>query len=206
MAPHFILEELVSLEELSVKFDLVLVDRKSDEQKSTEYLKLNPAGRIPTLLSADLVLFESPAICIYLAEQHPEANLMPVIGTPERAKFYQWMMYLTNTVQAELMIYFYPEKHTQDQSSIEAIRTQQEIRVTEMFELLDKEIGCNEFLVGEHVTACDYFLLMLAIWADEFDKPPLAFDNLARYVKNLTKRKAVQKVCATEYINLDDYR
>jgi glutathione S-transferase len=190
---------------LGVDFELVLVDRQTDAQKSVEYLKLNPNGRIPTLVDNQLVLFESPAICIYLAEQHSSKNLIPAIGTLARAKFYQWMMYLTNTVQAELMIYFYPEKHTQDKNSIEAIRKQQEFRVTEMFKLLDQEIGDKDFLVGNTATACDYFLLMLSIWADEFDKPPLAFKNLARYLKRLTQRDAVKQVCATEFISLDAY-
>ena len=196
MAAHFMLEEL------GVEFELMLVDRKTNAQKSKQYLALNPAGRIPTLIHGELVLFESPAICLYLAEQHPEAELIPTPGTPERAKFHQWLMYLTNTLQAELMVYFYPEKHTQDKSSVESIRDQQELRVTEMFALLDSEIGDNSFLVGNHITACDYFLLMLAIWADEFKKPPLAFKNLGRYLKDLTERKAVHKVCKTENLSL----
>lgn len=59
----------------------MLVDRETEAQKSEQYLALNPMGRIPTLVDADLVLFESPAICLYLAEQHPEAKLIA-----ERAK------------------------------------------------------------------------------------------------------------------------
>jgi len=199
MAPHFVLEEL------GVEFELITVDRKSEAQKSKEYLALNPAGRIPTLVNDELVLFESPAICVYLAEKHPSSKLIPPIGTVDRAKFYQWMMYLTNTLQAELMVYFYPEKHTQDQSSVESIRQQQELRVTDIFELLDNEIGDNEFLVGNNVTACDYFLLMLAIWADEFDRPPLSFPKLAVYLRKLTKRDAVENVCRKESINLLPY-
>ncbi len=77
MAPHFILEAL------GVDYELVLVARKTEAQKSADYPALNPAGRIPTLVNGDSVLFESPAICLYLGEQHPEQQLIPEAGTQD---------------------------------------------------------------------------------------------------------------------------
>ncbi len=200
MAPHFVLEAL------AVDFELIKVDRKINAQKSNDYLALNPAGRIPTLVNDELVIFESPAICIHLAESHPSSNLIPPIGDPNRAKFLQWMMYLTNTVQAELMTYFYPEKHTLDASSVDSIVKAQEIRVTEMFELLNNELKNRKFLVGQSITVCDYFLFMLAVWADKFKKPPLAFTHLSKYLRCLAKDQAIIKVCQKEKLNLFDYQ
>lgn len=68
LAPHFILKHL------PVAHELILVERQSKAQKSPEYLALNPAGRIPTLTFDNQVLFESAAICWFLAETHPDAN------------------------------------------------------------------------------------------------------------------------------------
>jgi glutathione S-transferase len=65
------------LEELSEKYDLVFVDRTRNEQKSKEYLKINPNGRIPALVDGELVLFEAVAIILYLVDKHPEAGLAP---------------------------------------------------------------------------------------------------------------------------------
>lgn len=200
MAPHFVLEEL------AVDFELVLVDRKSSAQKSAEYLALNPAGRIPTLVHEDFVLFESSAICLYLCEQHPSANLMPDLGSQKRALFYQWLMYLTNTLQAEMMVYFYPDKHTTNAADALNIKMAQEARITDIFSLLDGELSNKEFLVGPKITACDYFLLMLTMWAEGFAKPPMAFANLGRYLQKLTKRQAVINVCRSEGLSLDGYR
>ena len=199
MAPHFVLEEL------KAEFKLILVDRKQSAQKSKDYLLLNPSGRIPTLIDDDLVIFESPAICIHLAESHANFNLMPKIGSHERAKFFQWMMYLTNTVQAELMIYFYPEKHTTDKNTVNSIVLAQEKRISDMFSLLDNALAGREFLVGNTLTVCDYFLFMLAVWADELKKPPLSFTNLSVYLGKLAKRSAVINVCKKENISLKDY-
>jgi glutathione S-transferase len=200
MAPHFILEEL------KVDFELITVDRKSNAQKFKDYLALNPAGRIPTLTDDGFAIFESPAICVYLAEAHPSSNLIPIIGDKNRAYFLQWMMYLTNTVQAELMIYGYPQNHTTDVKSVESIIEAQENRIIEMFSLLDRELENKDFLVGETISACDYFLFMLAVWADELKKPPLSFNNLSRYLCKLAKRDAVINVCKKEKLSLADYQ
>jgi glutathione S-transferase len=102
------------LEELGLTHDLVLVDRASNAQKSADYLKINPNGRIPTLVDQGLVLFEAAAIVLHLVDQHPGAGLAPKVGTPERAKFYQWMTFLTNSLQEELMIWQYPDRLTED--------------------------------------------------------------------------------------------
>lgn len=63
------------LEELGVAFELVLVDRERAAHKSADYLKLNPSGRIPVLVDGELVQSEAAAICLHLADRHPEANL-----------------------------------------------------------------------------------------------------------------------------------
>ncbi|PKH87480.1 glutathione S-transferase [Colwellia sp. Bg11-28] len=200
MAPHFILKEL------NVDFELIIVDRKSNAQKSPNYLALNPAGRIPTLVDDGLAIFESPAICIHLAENHPSSNLIPKVGEKNRALFFQWLMYLTNTVQAELMVCFYPQKHTTNVKTVDNIIEAQEIRITEMFNLLDRELENKDFLVGNSISVCDYFLFMLTVWADEFKKPPLGFSNLSRYLRKLAKRDAIINVCKKENLSLTDYQ
>lgn len=199
MAPHFILEAL------QVDFELTLVDRNSKAQKSPSYLALNPAGRIPTLIDDGFAIFESAAICIHLAESHPTSNLMPPIGDKNRALFFQWLMYLTNTLQAELMIYCYPEKYTTEINSVSGILAAQETRITEILTLLDHELESKSFLVGETISVCDYFLFMLAVWADELKKPPLSFQNLSRYLRQLAQHKAIIRVCQKEGLNLADY-
>jgi len=99
IAPHFMLEEI------GVPYELILVDKEKQEHQQAAYLKLNPNGKIPVLLDGDLVLTESAAICLYLAERYAP-QYMPEAGTHARAQLYQWIMYLSNTLQAELLTYF----------------------------------------------------------------------------------------------------
>src|ERR1700692_4159372 len=101
-APHMLLEEL------GVKYDLILVDRTKNAQKSKEYLKINPNGRIPALIDGDLVLFGSAAFVVHQVDRHPGAGLAPKVCTPNRAKFFHVMNFLTNSLQEELKIRQYP--------------------------------------------------------------------------------------------------
>lgn len=198
-APHLVLAEM------GVEYELVLVDRKSNEHKSSEYLALNPTGRIPTLSDSGNIIFESAAICLHLCEKHPDKGLIPVFGSPLRAKFYQWLFYLNSTVQPELVVYFYPNKHTLSADTTPIIKAQ-EARVTEMFSFIDKELEGKDFLVGSAVTVCDYFLFMLAHWASGFSQPPLSFKNLGRYLREISERKAVVSVCEIEGTSLELYK
>lgn len=198
--PHMLLEEV------KADYELILVDRKSEEQKSSEYLKLNPTGRIPTLVDGDQIILESAAISLHICEQHSESNLIPTVGDVDRTEFFQWLFYLTSTVQSELMLFFYPDKHTLDTASSEPIAKAQEQRVTEMFALIDKSLQGKEYLVGDNATVCDFFLFMLSHWASGFKTPPLSFDHLGRYLKALAQRPAVQHVCEVEDTSLAAYQ
>lgn len=197
-APHLVLREM------GVEHELILVDRKSNAQKSADYLALNPTGRIPTLVDNGQVIFESAAICLHLCEKYPQAKLIPEVGSPDRAACYQWLFYLNASLQPELMVYFYPQKHTAS-TATDAIVTAQEARVTEMFSLIDKELKDKDFLVGSRISICDYFLFMLAHWASRFSQAPLSFTHLGRYLRQFAQRDAVKQVCEIEGTNLSIY-
>jgi len=199
LAPHLLLAET------HADYSLVLVDRDSNAQKSKEYLKLNPAGRIPTLVHDDLVMFESPAICIYICEQDEHSKFIPPVGSSLRPLFFQWLTYLNNTLQAEFMVWRYPERHTLDVNSAHHIKASQDLRLVEVLTLLDEELSTKPFLLGDSVSACDHFLFMLALWCGRLSRPPMSFGNLQRFMREMSKRPAVQKVCEFEGIDLKHY-
>ncbi|HSX51459.1 MAG TPA: glutathione S-transferase family protein [Cellvibrio sp.] len=198
-APHMLMAEM------GLDYSLVLVDRKTEAQKDSEYLKLNPTGRIPTLLVDGEPIYESAAICLLLCERHSDKNLIPPAGTLARAKFYQWLFYLNASLQPELMVYFYPQKHIADPLGKDAIKQAQQIRITQMFALLDQELDDKEFLLGDALSACDFVLFMLLHWGRDFESPPLSFLNLRRFLRNFAKRDSVKQVCAIEGTALDIY-
>ena len=199
LAPHLLLAET------HMEYSLILVDRNSNAQKSKEYLKLNPAGRIPTLVHNELVLFESPAICIYICELDASSQFIPSVGHSNRPLFFQWLTYLNNTLQAEFMVWRYPECHTTDAKGVEGIKAAQDLRLVGILALLDEKLSKEPFLLGTSVNACDHFLFMLVLWCEKISRPPTSFVNLNRFMGEMSQRAAVQKVCEIENINLDRY-
>ncbi|WP_414932308.1 glutathione S-transferase family protein [Vibrio europaeus] len=199
LAPHFLLHHL------NADYELLLVDKKSNYQKSADYLRLNPAGRIPTLVVNDQAIFESPAICIHICELHPESSLMPSIVDPSRPLFFQWLAFLNNTLQAELMVRYYPHRHTNDESTIPNVVIAQDDRVADALSIINDQLAKNEYLLGDTLTACDYFLFMLAEWSLPIEKSPLSFDHLAAYLKRLCSNPTIREVCTIEGIDLTPF-
>ena len=139
MAPHAMLEEI------GAPFELIKVDTKTGEQHSADYLKLNPHARVPTLIyDGDRVMYESTAICLFLADRHPEIAFVPKSDGKDRGLFLQWMAYLTNTLQESCMHWWHPEKFVDGDSEQAAVKRKAEQRTAEMFRFLDRaarEVG-----------------------------------------------------------------
>jgi glutathione S-transferase len=196
LAPH------VLLEEIGAPFELVFVDRANAAHKSPEYLKLNPNGQIPVLVDGDFVLYEAAAICLYLADRHPESNLAPPLRTSGRAHFYQWLFWCSNTLQAMLMHYFYGERMVDDGDLQAAAQVKQraEARIGPMLDRLDEQLGSHggDWLLGPDFSAVDPYALMLARWTRNFARPARSLPRLAPYLQRMLARPAVQRAFATE--------
>lgn len=194
MAPHILLEEI------GAPFELVLVDRAQGVQKTQQYLRLNPNGLIPALTDGDLVLYEAAAICLYLCDQYPEARLAPALATAERAQFYKWLVWLTNTLQATLIVYFYPERWVNADNTAGAVqvRAHAESRVRVLVDLLERELaeGGGPWLLGEHYSAVDAYAFMLCRWTRGFHRPARTRAHLGPYLQRVLERPAVQRALA----------
>ncbi len=101
---------MATLAEIGSPYELVRVERDEEGRPSEAYLALNPFGKIPTLEDGDLVLTESAAICLHLADKFPDARLAPPVGTPGRAELYRCLLWLSNTVQMTQLRHFYPHE------------------------------------------------------------------------------------------------
>ncbi|MEN9629673.1 MAG: hypothetical protein RJA10_2900 [Pseudomonadota bacterium] len=200
-APH------VLLRELGVPFELVLVDRTQSAHKSAAYLKLNPNGLIPVLEDGDLVLYETVAILMHLADRFPRAGLAPALGTSQRAHYYKWMAWMTNTLQATLMHYFYPERMVDEGNTDGAhqVKAQAEAKVGPMLQQLDDQLAASggPFLLGAGLSAADPMAFMLCRWTRGFaSRPARDFPHLGPYLQRLLQRPSVQQVYEVEQLPL----
>ena len=198
-APH------VLLHELGVPFERVLVDRTRSAHKAPGYLKLNPNGLIPVLEDGDLVLYESAAIAMHLADRFPQARLAPTLGTPARAHFYKWLVWMTNTLQATLIHYFYPDRLVDagNDEGARQVKAHAEARIGTLLQQLDDQLAGQggPWLLGADYCAADPYALMLCRWTRGFaSRPARDYPHLGPYLQRLLARPAVQRVVDVEQL------
>ena len=189
-APH------VLLREIGAPFQLQLVDRTLAAHKSPAYLKLNPNGLIPVLVHGDLVLYETAAVLMHLADAHPAAGLAPALGTAERAQYYKWMLWLSNTVQAHLIHYFYPERLVAEGNAEGAaqVKAAAEARVGGCLVQIDGQLASHggPWLLGDTFSAADPLAFMLCRWTRGFASTPArAYPHIGAYLQRMLARPAV---------------
>ena len=195
-APHLLLEEI------GASFELAYVDRTVGAHKSPAYLKLNPNGLIPVLVDGGLVLYETAAICLHLADTHPQARLAPGPGTPERAHFYKWLAWMTNTLQATLTIYFYPGRWVNEGNAAGAaqVKAHAEAKVGTLLDQMDAQLASHgrDWYLGEHYSALDPYAFLMCRWTRGFARPARSLPRLGPYLDRMLARPAVQRVLAKE--------
>ncbi len=194
MTPHMVLEEL------GVPYELVLVDRTNNAHHSPEYLKLNPNGKIPVLVDGELVLYETAAITLHLADTHAGAGLAPPLGTPERAHFYKWLMWLSNTLQAEMPLYFYSDRWADTPEAAAALKRHAEVHITGMVDQLDAELARHggPWFLGERYSVLDPYVLMLCRWTRGMARPARTLPHLGPYLQRMLARPGVQRAYVQE--------
>ncbi len=200
MTPHMVLREL------GVPFELKLVDRAAGAHKTPAYLKLNPNGLIPVLVDGDLVLYETAAILLYLVDTHPAAGLAPAVGTPERAMFYKWLIWLSSTVQAMVPHYFYSDRMVAPGHAAGAaeVKAQAEAKLGTFYDQIDAHLASHggPWFAGERFSVLDPYTLMLCRWSRNMHRPARTLPHIGPYLERMLARPAVQKVFEVEQLQV----
>lgn len=197
MVPHILLEEI------GAPYQRELVDRAVGEHKAPQYLRLNPNGLIPVLVDGGQAIYETAAIVLHLCDTHPQAALAPPLGSPERAQFYQWLMWLTNTLQASLIVYFYPERWMDEGNAagVAELKAHAERKVGVLIDMLEAELARHDqpWFGGARYSALDPYVFTLCRWTRNFKSPPARERPLlGLYLQRVLARPAVQRVIAAE--------
>ena len=200
LAPHILLHEL------ALPFTLRLVDRTRQAHKQPAYLALNPNGLIPVLRDGDLLLYESAAICLHLADRVPQAGLLAATGSAERAQAYKWLFWLSNSLQATLMHYFYPERMVDAGNAGGAAQVQAhaQARVGALLDQIEAQLAGHgqPWLLGADYSVTDPYAFMLCRWTRGFSGPAAAPARqrpaIGAWLARLLARPAVLRVLADE--------
>ena len=199
MVPHILLEDI------GVPYERVFVDRMANAHKAADYLRLNPNGLLPVLVDGDLVLYETAAIALHLCDTQPQAKLVPALGTNDRAQFYKWLMWLTNTLQAALIVYFYPDRWV-DAGNAEGaaeVKRHAHEKVVGLLGQLEEQLASHAgpWFLGVQYTALDAYVFTLCRWTRNFPSGKAReLPRLGPYLQRMLERPAVQRVLANEQL------
>jgi len=183
------------LQELGVDFEAIEVNLPSGAHRRPAFLALNPAGKLPVLVDGDLVLTESLAIVLYLAERFPEAGLLPR-DLAQRAQAYRWLLFAATELEQPLWRIarhtgLYPEAR---RLPAEVALASDDFR--EMARVLDAHMSGREFVVGDRAGIADFVLAYTLDWANEVNLLA-GFDGLRAWMTRMYARpKAPPRIAA----------
>lgn len=164
--PTRVLRALWLLNELEIEYELVPTEPLGEETRSPEFRALNPAGKLPVLVDGDVVLTESAAIQLYLAEKFPAAGLIPE-NIVDRAQMYRWIFFLVTEIEQPLWriarnTAIYPED-----KRIPADIEMAAHECKAMLAVLEQHMHGREYLVGDRLSVADLNAAYTLDWARE---------------------------------------
>lgn len=175
-----------TLQELGVDFEPVSLNLAAGEHRRPEFLKLNPAGKVPVLIDGDLVLTESVAIVKYLAEKYPKRGLLPT-SLRDRAEVDRWLLFTATELEQPL---WRIARHSSLYPVNERIPADVPLasrEFKEMAAIAEQHLQQRQFVVGDHATVADFVLAYTLDWANEVE---LLGDcpNLRGYMERMYSR------------------
>jgi glutathione S-transferase len=139
-----------------------------DDITEDDYLLINPAGTVPDMVEGDLVLFESVAILMYLADQHPEAGLAPAPGTPEHALYDRWLAFILANLMGAYYRWYHGDEMI-DAANLDALKNGAKRTVNALSRRIESELGDRDWLLADGPTMPDLLLGNVATWGDDLD-------------------------------------
>ncbi|RST52007.1 glutathione S-transferase family protein [Variovorax sp. DXTD-1] len=148
------------LDEAGVEYEIVQTLIREKAHKKPEYLKINPAGKLPALVDGRTRVFENAAICMYVADKFPQARLAPPLNSPDRGRYLSLMVYSTAQLEPAMG------------DSLLGVRSNNSARGWTNFEqakdAVERELGEGPYLFGARFTAADVMIGSMFIWHRAF--------------------------------------
>lgn len=182
----------VLLEEIGEAYEIVPVTLFADEQPD-EFVAASPHTRVPALIHEHGTLFESGAIALYLADKHEEKCMSIPLDDPRRASYLQWMVYLSSTLQPEVLIQFHPEFYFEARADQRALQVASMRRLSAIWPILNKAYEQGPYLFGDLPNAVDVCLAIQAQWPQCFPASISQYGNIERMLVEMQARPAYQR-------------
>jgi glutathione S-transferase len=175
-----------TLQELEVPFEAATINLMTGEHRKPEFLRINSAGKLPVLVDGDMVLTESIAIVVYLAEKYPEKKLIPT-DPRQRAQLMRWLLFTTTELEQPL---WRMARHTTLYPEDRRLPGELTLAAEDfagMAKVMDAHMTDRAFVVGDSVTVGDFVLAYTLDWA-KMAKQLDAWPRLEAYMERMYER------------------
>jgi glutathione S-transferase len=187
LSPHIVAHEAG----ITLALDKVDMGTKKT-QSGRDFADINPKGYVPALeLDSGELLTEGPAIVQYLADQKPDAKLVPPAGTLARYHVQEMLGYINSELHKTYSPLFNPK------SSPEA-RAERSEYLIKRYALIEAALAGKSYLFGEQFTVADAYLFVVTNWANFVKLDLSRFPNLMAFQARVAARPAVQAAIAAE--------
>lgn len=186
---------LIALYEADAQFTLKTLSFASNEQRSLDYLAINPKGRVPALVTERGVLTETPALLLYVAQSYPEAALAPLSDPFALAQMQEFNAYLASTVHIAHAHRPRASRWADDEAAQASMRAKVPQNMRECFAVIEQHyLGDKTWIMGEQFTVADGYLYTLASWLKGDGVDIAEFPRVAAHFKRVEARASVQKL------------
>jgi glutathione S-transferase len=189
----------IALEESGAAYEAKRVNFAEGEQRSPEYLLVNPKGRVPALATEYGVLTETPAILAFIAQSYPESNLAPVNDPFLFAKANAFNSYLSSTVHVAHAHRPRGARWADDAAALESMKKKVPQNMGDCFDLIENGMSGGPWVMGEVYTMCDPYLFTIANWLEADGVDPGKFPKVLDHRNRMGARASVKKVLAREH-------
>lgn len=186
----------IALEEAGAGYQAARVDFASQEQRQADYLKINPKGRVPALVTDRGVLTETPAILLYIAQTHPAAGLAPLDDAFELGRIQAFNSYLCATVHVAHAHRIRGYRWADDPATFADMARKVPQNVRDCFALIEAEMFTGPWVMGESYSISDPYLYTLATWLEGDGVDPAQFPRIMDHRNRMSQRPAVARVLA----------
>jgi glutathione S-transferase len=192
----------IALEESGIPYETERLNLAQGDQRKPEYLKLNPNGKVPTLVVDGKILTENVAILTYVGGGYPNAGLWPK-KTWEQAQALSLMAWLSNTVHTAYGRYFRPERFVGEEAAAETVKAKARESFEASLRQIDAHLEGRKWAASNHFTVVDGYLVVFYRWGNRAGLPVKSMKHYTRLVEEALGRPAVTKVMNDEGITLD---
>ena len=191
----------IALEESGVDYDASRIDFDTKQQREPEYLKINPKGRVPALVTKRGILTETPAILLYIAQINPDAGLAPLGDPFALAEAQSFNNYLCATVHVAHAHWGRGERWAYKESSFEDMRRKVPESVSACFKIIEQNMLQGPWVLGDNYSICDPYLYTIVRWVERYHVDINQFPRVKAHFSTIVERPAVIRTIEAHFAN-----